>query len=162
MPRPTSSTLDFRFIFWVGLNPNEDDDLETFETDVDFEYSTYTDDPAYDPHSGNSITMSWHPVTDVDLKEVCISFKCIREELEPLLKKHSLTGKRITLAFSYELDDYLVENGDTWTDTRATVEVDTSRLDDSTYVDGLIAEIEEGIFNYFEPLTEGVVDRSYG
>jgi hypothetical protein len=156
--REIKSSFYKQLVFWVGLEPGLEDDLEIFDLIVSAEYESDTDDPAYDPHSGNSITMSWHPVTHVDLRGIEISFKQLRDDLELRLDKHELTGKKVTLAFSYEAYDPWVKLDGGWVDTRFTVEVDTSRLMDLDYVNTLTVDIEDGIYNYLDPFTDGIVD----
>ena len=76
--------------------------VEPIGIEVEGDYDTYEDDPAYDPGSGNSMTCSYRPDTTYELGSVDIDLKEVKVQLEELGDKEV----EITLCYEYSKYDY--------------------------------------------------------
>ena len=149
--------VDHTVTFLIGLHPQANEDLEEYSIDGEATYEVLSDDPAYDPRSGNSLTASRRPTTAVDLLSVYFPLKELLSELDSDLYTFGLEDSVITLAFSYEGEDPFTktENG-SFKDNRLLIEVDMSQVKDPDYLQQKVDAINASLYNVLEPFTEDI------
>jgi hypothetical protein len=119
MPRGLSRDTSVDFEIYANINDTED--YIVFEATAHYEVES--DDPAYDPRSGNSLTTQWCPTTYVELSEVELQQVGHPEELENILAEHNIKDTFI-FKFSYDQDDLC----DGTKDNRPELEINVSEV----------------------------------
>jgi hypothetical protein len=110
------------------------------------DYDVESDDPAYDPYSGNSLTTQWCPTTSVELEDVRVTWATDTDDLDNILKEHGIAGD-FTLHFSYDADDMYGKDGE---DNRSILKVTPEAAPDLLTI--LKADIHDIVWNFADSI----------
>ena len=135
-----SISRDFEVFAEVGKT------LEYITLMASADYDIESDDPAYDPYSGNSLTTQWCPTTSVELEDVRVTWATDTDDLDNILKEHGITGD-FTLHFNYDEDDMYGKDGE---DNRSILKVTPEEAPE--LLTTLKADIHDIVWNFADSI----------